>query len=1182
MKKSIKLLLLFFFSILTTTTIAFGYPIVTQQGTTIQLVNDGSVGTALGKVAVFTTSSPVKAMVAPAGTTSGIIGIVAAGAGTTGSALIQTAGAVNCVFDGPTVAGDFVIPSTTTDGLCHDSGTTVGSTTIGTVSTTNSASGTYTVYLYQFAPTGGSVPINLAPNQTNSYNAQTFRFTNVGCPTTTNDTDVEGCARGAVTPAPDTATNLTANGAISITGASTSTASSVNKTSVGNIIDPTDPFYGAVNSNQTASCTGTLGNPVVTCTGGDFAINNGIAIAQAGSVPSISPPGAITVTNVTRAWYETGTVPGGGGTVTVAHAANFLNDFGTTYGSAPINNIMPELPFAYGAGTGKYTQSAGVYTYAVGDQNQPVNILYEWNDTTGVTSHTYDCAAFDSTYGLTAKATATTTTSAATLSSLHLNRLSCGPVVGAVGYAFWKDGAWLGSTDAATTLSVSGATNATPIVVTTTTNHGLQPGAIVTIANVTGNTAANGTWVVLKNPSPTPTTFAIATTGSGAYAGGGTVTAGGTFDDYATTMAQSARKPWFWPSVAPASAIGGPLIGSTSTSSVTISNIVGTSFTLSAAPASSFTAQTALHDNTGAFTAAINAAEAIASGSAAVGTNLRFPPGFYYGNILLTTHVGLQGPNMTFASSGVLPTVITTVRPGQPVIETPVSTNWAGGIRGLKVIGFGDGGLSDRGILIHNVAHANVIEDDLISQNGDQCVKTTGTGSENLYIRHNNIGLCVLNRNRITYTGSLELIAADDYVVDNELGTSSNIEAHVSSPALFVDGFAYIMAPAGTQTSGGGWIYSNDFEFSDINLLLMGSSSSRYQENRIDFAFGHGMMIAPALVSSNGSNQFIGNTFSNESQDASPTGVFDLVHITGDILHGSLGALFRNNHFQPRTSGNIERHAIWDSISTATGRFRTNYAGNGASVATIESLFQFNPSNGNSQGAAILGPNVNSFNSVSYAGNATPDVQLMDKIIPTNVAPTTITNFCNGPAIGGVCQPEASGRLLYVLGDINTTIADCASATYGCIKTRTGADEVLSDLKWHVFLEKTGIWQEVTSLTESTPLQLSGALGGLASTAAATLLQNCTTMNGKGKFTLLTITNDLNGGTCTTAPTYNIRNNTAATTGTALAGSTTAGQVTQAESLAYSAGDQVCLVRTVNGGTCTTPVFSVAAQVLEY
>lgn len=66
---------------------------------------------------------------------------------------------------------------------------------------------------------------------------------------------------------------------------------------------------------------------------------------------------------------------------------------------------------------------------------------------------------------------------------------------------------------------VTGATNASPIVVTSV-GHGLTAGARVTVAGVGGNTAANGTFTV---SAVTDDTFTLASsTGNGAYTSGGT------------------------------------------------------------------------------------------------------------------------------------------------------------------------------------------------------------------------------------------------------------------------------------------------------------------------------------------------------------------------------------------------------------------------------------------------------------------------------------------------------------------------------------------------------------------------------------------------------------------------------------------------------------------------------------
>jgi hypothetical protein len=67
--------------------------------------------------------------------------------------------------------------------------------------------------------------------------------------------------------------------------------------------------------------------------------------------------------------------------------------------------------------------------------------------------------------------------------------------------------------------TITQATNANPIVITTAANHNLNTNDLVTIANCTGNTAANGTWLATVI---SPTSFSIPTTGNGSYVSGGT------------------------------------------------------------------------------------------------------------------------------------------------------------------------------------------------------------------------------------------------------------------------------------------------------------------------------------------------------------------------------------------------------------------------------------------------------------------------------------------------------------------------------------------------------------------------------------------------------------------------------------------------------------------------------------
>jgi len=78
------------------------------------------------------------------------------------------------------------------------------------------------------------------------------------------------------------------------------------------------------------------------------------------------------------------------------------------------------------------------------------------------------------------------------------------------------------TTEPVNSRTVTGATNASPIVITTGGGHLLHTGQTVSISGVGGNTAANGEWVVTVLTS---TTFSLnGSTGNGAYGGGGTIT----------------------------------------------------------------------------------------------------------------------------------------------------------------------------------------------------------------------------------------------------------------------------------------------------------------------------------------------------------------------------------------------------------------------------------------------------------------------------------------------------------------------------------------------------------------------------------------------------------------------------------------------------------------------------------
>lgn len=115
-----------------------------------EVVNAGTTGTTVNALAKLT-GAPSTAVIAGTSDTSGILGIVVAGAGTAGNAQIARSGQTSCIFDGATTAGDYVQVSTTTGGDCHDTGASTYPTSgqvLGRVLSTNGSGGTYAMTVY--------------------------------------------------------------------------------------------------------------------------------------------------------------------------------------------------------------------------------------------------------------------------------------------------------------------------------------------------------------------------------------------------------------------------------------------------------------------------------------------------------------------------------------------------------------------------------------------------------------------------------------------------------------------------------------------------------------------------------------------------------------------------------------------------------------------------------------------------------------------------------------------------------------------------------------------------------------------------------------------------------------------------------------------------------------------------
>jgi len=129
----------------------FGPEIVASSpaAPTITVANAGTTGTTSNTLTKLT-GAPSTAVIATTTDTKGVVGIVTSGAGTSGNAVIQIAGTVNCVFDGSTTADDYVQISSTTGGDCHDSGPNFPTSgqAIGRILSTNGSAGTYNMVLF--------------------------------------------------------------------------------------------------------------------------------------------------------------------------------------------------------------------------------------------------------------------------------------------------------------------------------------------------------------------------------------------------------------------------------------------------------------------------------------------------------------------------------------------------------------------------------------------------------------------------------------------------------------------------------------------------------------------------------------------------------------------------------------------------------------------------------------------------------------------------------------------------------------------------------------------------------------------------------------------------------------------------------------------------------------------------
>jgi len=186
--------------------------------TSIIVANAATTGTTINTLTKLT-GTPSTGVISSAGDSGGAVGITIAGAGTSGSATINYMGLTSCVFDGATVAGDYVQISSTTAGDCHDTGSLnypASGQVIGRVLSSNASGGTYTMDLFPaeikmpsltagagvtLVPSGGTVTISADTTL-----VATQKQVQQAAPVCANDTGAADAYLVALTPIPSSYT----------------------------------------------------------------------------------------------------------------------------------------------------------------------------------------------------------------------------------------------------------------------------------------------------------------------------------------------------------------------------------------------------------------------------------------------------------------------------------------------------------------------------------------------------------------------------------------------------------------------------------------------------------------------------------------------------------------------------------------------------------------------------------------------------------------------------------------------------------------------------------------------------------------------------------------------------------------------------------------------------------------
>jgi fibronectin-binding autotransporter adhesin len=198
----------------------------------------------------------------------------------------------------------------------------------------------------------------------------------------------------------------------------------------------------------------------------------------------------------------------------------------------------------------------------------------------------------------------------------------------------------------------------------------------------------------------------------------------------------------------------------------------------------------------------------------------------------------------------------------------------------------------------------------------------------------------------------------------------------------------------------------------------------------------------------------------------------------------------------------------------------------------------------------------------------------------TNVAKVGITGAFTG--LSFTSNGTTAGFVDLPQGSTSSGVAPCNAATSICIQAPTSVTSQIRTLAsapasgFSQWSNSSGTMTETIAATGGT---LTSGVGTWGSSAINTVLAS-TVANVAGHFTNLQVVTAL-GGTCTTAPIFNVFDGTSNTgsTVTASASTQTKGTGTStAQTQTFAAGDIIGIYISTAGATCTTDQFIVSAQ----